>query len=56
MKIPDLTKKCFCHTCAKAFHPLGIMRHRAMHRDKQETCEITFTHGDTYIYNYGGKP
>ena len=45
-------KKCYCHTCGKAFHYLGITRHRAMHRDRKEDCTITFTYGDTYTWKY----
>lgn len=45
-------KNCYCHTCKKAFHYLGITRHRAMHRDKKENCTIEFTYGDIYEYNY----
>lgn len=45
-------KNCFCSPCDKAFHYLGIARHRAMHRDKKENCKITYTHGDTYSYEY----
>ena len=43
-------KRCYCHTCNKDYHYLGISRHRAMHRDKQEKCKITYTHGDTYLH------
>jgi len=46
------SKNCICHTCNKHFHYLGITRHRAMHRDKKEDCEITYTHGDRYIHKY----
>lgn len=46
-------KNCYCHTCKKDFHYLGIARHRAKHRDKKENCEITYTMGDTYIHKYG---
>jgi len=46
---------CYCHTCSKRFHSLGIMRHRAMHRDRKEDCKITFTHGNTVKYNYADK-
>lgn len=46
------SKDCYCHTCDKDFHYLGIARHRAMHRKKKEDCKITFTHGDTYIWRY----
>ncbi len=45
-------KNCYCHTCAKDFHYLGIARHRARHKKMGEDCEITFTYGDTYIYKY----
>jgi len=47
-----VTKTCYCHTCNKAFHYLGIARHRAAHRDKKEQCKIEFTNGDTYLYEY----
>jgi len=46
-------KNCYCHTCNKDFHYLGIARHRAKHREKKETCEITYTSGKTYIHSYG---
>lgn len=45
-------KKCYCHTCKKPFHYLGISRHRSMHRDKNENCIITYTNGDTYDHNF----
>lgn len=45
-------KKCYCYTCDKAFHYLGVPSHRAMHKRRKENCEITFTHGDTYKWNY----
>lgn len=45
-------KNCFCHTCNKDFHYLGINMHRAWHRNKNENCKITYTHGDTYIYKF----
>ena len=48
-------KNCHCHTCDKDFHYLGITRHRAMHKDKNEDCKITYTHGDTYLHEYS-KP
>lgn len=49
-------KNCYCHTCEKWFHYLGITRHRAWHRDIKTPCKITFTHGDTYFYNYRFVP
>lgn len=45
-------KNCYCHTCKKRFHYLGIARHRAMHRKNRENCMITFTNGKTYKWNY----
>lgn len=45
-------KNCRCITCKKNFHYLGIARHRAMHRDKKEVCEITYTDGVTYIHDF----
>jgi len=45
-------KNCFCHTCDRAFHYLCIARHRAMHRDNRENCEITFTYGSRRKYWY----
>lgn len=48
-------KDCFCHTCKKSFHHLGIARHRAYHRDKKEDCEISYSTGDTYTHNFSDK-
>lgn len=48
-------KNCYCHTCEKYFHYLGITRHRAKHRDKKEDCEITYTHGDRYFHGFGDE-
>lgn len=45
-------KNCYCHTCNKRFHYLGITRHRMSHKEKKEDCKITFTHGDTYLYEF----
>ena len=44
-------KTCYCHTCDKHYHYLGINSHRAMHRRKKESCIITYTYGDTYSYH-----
>ncbi len=48
-------KNCYCHTCKKDFHYLGITRHRMAHKERKEDCKITFTHGDTYLYEYSKK-
>jgi len=48
-------KNCFCWTCRKDFHYLGIARHRKAHKERGEYCKITYTHGDTYIHDYSEK-
>lgn len=45
-------KDCYCHTCDKEFNSLGIARHRAMHRDRQEDCKITYKDGKTLNYKF----
>lgn len=49
------SKNCYCHTCMRSFHYLGITRHRSMHRDKKENCTITYTDGKTYEHKYNIK-
>jgi hypothetical protein len=49
-------KNCYCHTCERWFHYLGINRHTAMHRDMRERCKVTYTYGDTYIYKFDEMP
>lgn len=51
MKVTNC-KTCYCATCKKYYHYLGITRHRAMHRDKCEDCTITYTNGDTYEHKF----
>jgi hypothetical protein len=46
-------KTCYCHRCKKEFHPQGIARHRAMHRDKKQDVTITFTDGRQVKWRYG---
>lgn len=48
-------RDCYCYTCRKYFHRLGIARHRAMHRDKKERCQIMFTSGSVIIYAFDTK-
>lgn len=45
-------KNCYCHTCEKWFHYLGIANHRVGHRNRKEKCKITFTHGKTISWNF----
>ena len=47
-----MSKTCYCKTCDRAFHPLGIARHRAMHRDKKEDCVIVYSSGDVGHYDF----
>ena len=54
MRVTNL-KTCYCHTCEKPFHYLGIARHRTAHKEHKEYCEITYTNGDTYCHKYGEK-
>ncbi len=41
----------YCETCKKTFKPMGIARHRAMHRDKKQDCIISIN-GWKYKWNY----
>ncbi len=43
----------YCETCEKSFHWLGIARHRAMHRDRNESCIIVNADGERWRYGYG---
>ena len=45
-------KNCYCHTCDKNFHYLGIARHRVAHKDKKQKCKITYTNGNTMLHDY----
>lgn len=45
-------KECYCCTCDKHFHYLGIATHRAMHRDKKEDCTIIYTYGNKVSYKF----
>lgn len=49
--------KCYCFTCDRHFHYLGINRHRAMHRDRGEYCKIRYTAGNVreFFYNKGDR-
>jgi len=50
------SKNCRCRTCHKDFHYLGIARHRARHRDKGEDCEIIYSNGECFVYEYSKQP
>ncbi len=36
---------CYCATCDRWFHRLGIMSHRAAHRRRNEDCRIEYSDG-----------
>ncbi len=43
-------KDCYCFTCDRDFHHMGIARHRAAHRDRAEDCKIMFSDGRKINY------
>lgn len=49
-------KNCYCHTCAKSFHYLGIANHRLAHKRRGERCLITYTDGKTFDHKPEPKP
>lgn len=49
-------KNCYCYTCDRGIHHLGIMSHRAMHRRKSEQCKIMFSAGNVVEYMFGPSP
>ena len=48
-------KRCYCHTCGKLYHCLGIARHRSAHRRKGENCKIEYSSGEIKKYNYANQ-
>jgi len=55
MKVTFVKKNCYCFTCHRWFHYLGIARHRAAHRDKKEDCKIRCADGKTYIHEFSKR-
>lgn len=45
-------KDCYCYTCAREFHRLGIMSHRAAHRNRNEDCQIMYSDGRTFTHKF----
>jgi len=43
---------CYCYTCRRYFHHLGIARHRAMHRDREQDCKIRFSDERIGVYRF----
>ena len=54
MKVTN-SKNCYCHTCKKRFHYLGINSHRAAHRRRKEKCIITYTEGNTITFDWSDE-
>ena len=48
-------KDCYCYTCEKDINHLGIARHRAMHKHKNQYCKIMFSTGAVYEYEFDRK-
>ena len=43
---------CYCETCEREIHRLGIGSHRAAHRRRRQDCRIVFSGGRTRLYRY----
>ena len=43
---------CWCNTCGRAFHHLGIAGHRAAHRNRREDCEIEYNDGRVVTHEF----
>jgi len=43
---------CYCYTCEREIHHLGIMSHRAAHRRRGEDCKIEFSTGRVVAYQF----
>lgn len=46
---------CYCRTCDRPFHHLGIASHRAAHRNRKENCVIEYSDGQE-IAHWFSKP
>ncbi len=46
---------CYCVTCDRDIHHLGIMSHRAMHRRRKRDCVIVFSDGRAESYFFSEK-
>lgn len=52
--MPNHNKYCYCETCDRSIHYLGIAAHRAAHKRKSEDCVICYSGGDCYEHPYSG--
>lgn len=51
-KVDKRMSNCYCYTCKRNFKLLGVMRHRAMHRDKEQDCTIRYPTGLIVAYAF----
>ena len=51
----DERKKLLLSYLQKGAPLFGNRTSQAMHRDRKEDCEITYTNGDTYIHKFSTK-
>jgi len=49
-------KECYCYTCHRRYHYLGINSHRAAHRRRAEDCTIAYTNGNVMAYKFSDTP
>ena len=51
----ERAKFCYCYTCEKHFHRLGIASHRASHRNRMEDCRILLSDGSIRTYHFSRR-
>jgi hypothetical protein len=42
----------YCENCGRHFLPMGIMRHRKMHRDRKEKVTMQDSKGQWWEYDF----
>jgi len=47
---------CYCYTCEREYHYLGINSHRAAHRRRRENCIIGYTNGKVRSFKFSDTP
>lgn len=48
-------KTCYCITCKKALHYLGVAMHRKAHERRKQDCTIRYTGGEKKTFQYSKK-
>lgn len=46
---------CYCITCKRVIHSMGIARHRSAHKKRGEDCVIRYSNGDTYEHHFSKR-